>query len=140
MLTVIILIIRKGDLVSMTKILIVDDSKFSQKITSSLIDKHLDGDASFEFADDGEEGLKRFQELQPDFLIVDLLMPKLRGQDLIEKVKETDFEAKIIVVSADVQQKVRNVIEKMGVLAFINKPLNDEKAKQIAGIIKDDVR
>ncbi|TGA96586.1 response regulator [Sporolactobacillus shoreae] len=119
----------------MTKILIVDDSKFSQKITSSLVGKNLD-DVSFDYADDGEEGLEKFREIRPDYLLIDLLMPKLRGQDLIESVRQIDFDAKIIVVSADVQKRVRDVIEKMGVLSFINKPLNDEKAKTIADIIR----
>ncbi|WP_100489083.1 response regulator transcription factor [Sporolactobacillus pectinivorans] len=123
----------------MTKVLIVDDSKFSQKITSTLVGKHLKG-VTFDYADDGEEGLEQFRKIRPDYLLIDLLMPKLRGQDLIEEVRQIDFDAKIIVVSADVQKRVRDVIEKMGVLSFINKPLNDEKAEEIADIIRKDAQ
>ncbi|RYL92380.1 response regulator transcription factor [Sporolactobacillus sp. THM19-2] len=122
----------------MAKILIVDDSRFSQRITSTMIHNHLD-DVAFSFAEDGEEGLEKFQEERPDYTIVDLLMPKLRGQDLIEKIKEIDRAARIIVLSADIQKSVRKVVELMGVQAYINKPLNDEKAKQISGIIRNDV-
>lgn len=123
----------------MIKILIVDDSKFSQKITSSLIKQQLP-EAEYTFANDGWEGLEKFKKDRPDYLIIDLLMPKLRGQDLIEEVRKVDFGAKIIVVSADVQRRVREVIEKMGVLAFVNKPLNEEKAKTIANIIRNDAQ
>ncbi|GGL61247.1 response regulator [Sporolactobacillus putidus] len=123
----------------MKKILIVDDSKFSQKITSSLIKQYLD-DAEFEFAGDGEEGLEKFKADHPDYIVVDLLMPKLRGGDLIEKIRQWDIDARIFVISADVQKRVRDVIEKMGVLSFINKPLDEEKAKKICNIIRNDAR
>ncbi|WP_010632085.1 response regulator [Sporolactobacillus vineae] len=118
----------------MIKVLIVDDSKFSQKITASLIGKQLDG-VAFEFADDGEEGLEKFKSDHPDYIVTDLLMPKLRGQDLIERIKQVDIDAKVIVLSADVQSKVREVVRQMHVLAFINKPMNEAKAKEIAAII-----
>lgn len=123
----------------MVKILIVDDSRFSQKITASLIKQYLT-DAVFEFAGDGEEGLEKFMTWHPGYMIIDLLMPKLRGQDMIEKVKEQDIDAKVFVVSADVQKRVRDVIDKMGVLSFINKPLDEEKAKKICDIIRNDAR
>lgn len=123
----------------MKKILIVDDSKFSQKITSSLIKQYLD-DAEFEFASDGEEGLEKFKADHPDYIVVDLLMPKLRGGDLIEKIRQWDIDARIFVISADVQKRVRDVIEKMGVLSFINKPLDEEKAKKLCNIIRNDAR
>lgn len=119
--------------------MIVDDSRFSQRITSSLIKQFLD-DAEFEFAGNGEEGLEKFREGSPDYTIVDLLMPKLRGGDLIEKIKQLDIDARIFVISADVQKRVRDVVEKMGVLSFINKPLDEEKAKKICDIIRNDAR
>lgn len=128
---------EEGD--ALMKILIVDDSKFSQRITSSLLSKNLP-DAELNFADDGLDGLEKFKQIRPDFMIIDLLMPKLRGQDLIEEVKKIDYDAKIVVLSADVQRKVRDVIEKMGVQAFINKPLNEEKAKAIASLVRNDAQ
>lgn len=120
----------------MAKVLIVDDSKFSQKITASLIGKQLE-DVTFEFAGDGEEGLEKFKSIQPDYIVTDLLMPKLRGQDLIERIRQLDFNAKVIVLSADVQSKVREVVRQMHVLAFINKPMNEAKAKDIADLIRN---
>jgi CheY-like chemotaxis protein len=123
----------------LTKVLIVDDSKFSQKITYSFLNQYLEN-TDFMFASDGQEGLEKFSEAHPDFMIVDLLMPKLRGQDLIEKAKQIDREAKVIVLSADVQNRVRDVVEKMGVLSFINKPLDNKKAKKICDIIGNGAR
>lgn len=118
----------------MIKVLIVDDSKFSQKITASMIGRQLEN-VTFEFAGDGEEGLEKFKSVHPDYIVTDLLMPKLRGQDLIERIKQVDINAQVIVLSADVQSKVREVVRQMHVLAFINKPMTEAKAKEIADII-----
>lgn len=119
------------------KLLIVDDSKFSQIVTSNLIKKQIK-DIEIFFASDGEIGFTKYKEINPDYVIVDLLMPHLNGKELIKLIKEYDNESKIFVVSADVQKNVKEEIESYGVLEFLNKPFNEEKAKFICDIIKGD--
>ena len=121
----------------MIKVLIVDDSIFSQKITANLINKHLENIEVF-FAGDGQEGFLKYKEINPDYVLLDLLMPKISGKELIEMIKEFDKAAKIFVISADVQKNVREEIEAYNIISFINKPLNDEKVQDICNIIKDD--
>lgn len=120
------------------KLLIVDDSKFSQIITSNLI-KNLIKDIEISFANDGEMGYTMYKQIEPDYLIVDLLMPNLNGKELIKLIKEYDKDSKIFVVSADVQKNVKEEIESYGIMGFINKPFNEEKAKFICDIIKGDI-
>lgn len=118
------------------KILIVDDSRFSQ-ITNSKYIKKLDELAEIEMASNGEDGFKKYKDFKPDYVLVDLLMPKVNGQELIKYIKEYDRDAKIIVITADVQKSIREELESWGIKGFINKPLNEEKAKILFGIIKD---
>ena len=118
------------------KILIVDDSRFSQ-ITNSKFIRKLDPLAEIETARDGREGFKKYKEFKPDYLLVDLLMPEVSGQELIKYIKEYDRDAKIIVITADVQKSIREELEAYGVKGFINKPLNEEKARILFEIIKD---
>lgn len=120
------------------KLLIVDDSKFSQIIISKLIKEFIE-DMEITFADDGENGFAKYKEINPDYVIVDLLMPNLNGKELIKLIKEYDKDAKIFVVSADVQKNVKAEIESYGIVKFINKPFNEEKAKFMCNIIKGDV-
>jgi len=117
-------------------ILIIDDSTFSQKIIGNLIVKYLD-DVNTYFAKDGEEGLEKYKSIKPDYTFVDLLMPKLNGGELIKLINEYDSNAKIIVVSADVQKSIKEEIESYGVIEFINKPFTEEKAKSICEIIRN---
>ncbi len=118
------------------RVLIVDDSNFSQIVISKSIKKYLD-DIECCFANDGEEGFKKYKEIKPDYVIVDLLMPKLNGRELIKLIKEYDKTAKVIVVSADVQKTIKEEIKEHDVMAFINKPFNEEKAKALCDIMKE---
>ncbi|MGI6728314.1 MAG: response regulator [Anaerovoracaceae bacterium] len=119
------------------KILIVDDSIFSQKISAKFIQQYLNN-AEIYFSNDGVEGFETYEEKKPDYVFIDLLMPKLNGKDLIKKILDYDTEAKIIVLTADVQKNVKEEIEKYNVLSFINKPFNKEKAKAICEKIRYD--
>ncbi len=118
----------------MKKILIVDDSVFSQKMTSNLIRKYI-SDIDIYYANDGQDGYIKYKEIKPDYIFLDLLMPKVGGIELIGMIKEYDENAKIIVLSADVQKNIHEEIEALNVMMFINKPLNDDKAKLICEMI-----
>lgn len=100
--------------------------------------KNLLVNAEMFLAKDGEEGLIKYKEMKPDYVLVDLLMPKIDGKELIRLIREYDSAAKIVVISADVQKSVREELEKCNILSFINKPLNEEKAKIIASIIRNE--
>lgn len=117
-------------------ILIIDDSAFSQRIIANLIVKYLDNVNTY-FAKDGEEGLEKYKSIKPNYTFVDLLMPKLSGEELIKQINKYDSNAKIIVVSADVQKSIKEEIDSYGVMAFINKPFTEEKAKSVCEIIRN---
>lgn len=122
------------------KILIVDDSNFSQKITSNIIKKNIN-DAEIYFANDGNEGFKMYKRINPDYVFVDLLMPNLDGKEMIKLIKQYDYHAKIVVISADVQKSVKKEIEEeFNIISFVNKPFNEEKAKLIYDKIRNDLK
>ncbi|WP_244834943.1 response regulator [Clostridium sp. BJN0001] len=76
--------------------------------------------------------------INPDYAFLDLLMPKLNGQELLKLIKEFNKDAKIFIVSADVQKSIRTEVEKNKIMGFINKPFNEEKAKLISEMIRKD--
>jgi len=119
----------------MTKILLVDDSMFSQQIAGNLLKANLE-DVELIFAKDGQEGIESYLNHKPDYIITDLLMPKINGRDFIRLIKDHDTEAKIIVLTADVQKNIRDEIETMGVFMFLNKPFNQEKVTELCSKIR----
>lgn len=117
--------------------LIVDDSKFSQILAHNLF-KEKNKDMEFIFANDGIEGLEAYKAHKPNYCIIDLLMPRMNGHELIKLIKEYDKDAKIFVASADVQKSVKEEVLSYGIIDFINKPLNIEKINSICEMIEGD--
>jgi two-component system chemotaxis response regulator CheY len=119
------------------KFLIIDDSNFAQIVTANLLKKFFPNAANIT-AKNGLEGFKKYKETNPDYVFVDLLMPGLNGIELIRMIKEYDSKANIFVITADVQRSIKEETEALGIKAFINKPFNEEKAKSVYDIIKED--
>lgn len=119
------------------KLLIVDDSKFSQISTANLF-KKVDENIEIIFANNGKEGFEKYKENNPDYSIIDLLMPIVNGKELTKLIKEYDEDSKLFILSADIQKSVIDEMLSYGVEKFINKPLNEEKVKSIFDIIKGD--
>jgi len=107
------------------KILIVDDSAFVRQCIQRYI-QSSEIAAELETACSGEEGLKIYKEKKPDVIITDLLMPGMGGEAFIQKVRGTDQDTRIIVITADVQKAVRESIESLRVSAFLSKPVTRE--------------
>lgn len=49
-------------------------------------------------ADDGQKGLKLVEEFMPDMILLDLKMPYMSGQDMLKKVRETDWGKDMLVI------------------------------------------
>ncbi len=119
------------------KILIVDDSQFSQLIVQKLI-KQLYEDVEFIFASNGQDGFEKYKGHNPDYSFIDLLMPVINGQQLVKLIKEYDKSAKLFILSADVQKNVRHEMDAYGIMGFINKPFDEQKAKWVFNTIEGE--
>lgn len=118
------------------KLLIVEDSMLYQKAIVKHMKEHFP-EAEYFVASNGREGLEFFQEKNPDFILFDLLMPEMNGQEMLKKIKDLDPSAKAIVISADVQKIIKDEVESVGVLRFVNKPFTPDKAAEVAALIRE---
>lgn len=124
---------------SKTTVLLIDDNV---RIINSLKEIIL-GDNELEFvgsAEDGEEGLRMIAEKKPDVVLLDLIMPKLDGLGLMEKLKKDNTITKrpsVIVVSAIRQDKVMESAFELGAEYYILKPFDSEtilsRIRQVRG-------
>jgi DNA-binding response OmpR family regulator len=48
-------------------------------------------------AEDGETGFKKFQNEQPDLVVLDLMLPKISGLDVLKKIRQQDKKIPIII-------------------------------------------
>ena len=112
------------------KVLLVDDSGLARRSTRRLLEQ-----AGFEVveAEDGLSALERFAVDKPDVVLLDLVMKGMYGLDVLDKLRELDPAARVIVLSADVQTSSRDMVQAAGASGFINKPA---PAGQIVGMIE----
>ena len=75
-------------------------------------------------AEDGMTALERYYLEKPDVVILDLVMKGMYGLDVLTKLRELDPDARVVIVSADVQQSSRQLVEAAGAAGFINKPVD----------------
>ncbi len=80
------------------KVIVVDDDHDAVDIISILLEKK--GITVIEKAYDGEEASALYFTHKPDVILLDLMMANYDGHYAIEKIKQKDPSAKIIVISA----------------------------------------
>jgi len=111
------------------KYLITDDSRMARKMMiKSIIEIIGDTDEIIE-ATNGEEALKMYKEYKPNICFMDLTMPVMDGFTATSKICEHDKDAKIIIVSADIQDGSMKKASDNGAIGFIKKPINSENLK-----------
>jgi CheY-like chemotaxis protein len=103
----------------MTKILLVEDSKFLRLATERALAR-----AGYEMssAADGEEALRVAREKLPDLILLDMLLPKMSGLDVLKGLKEDALTRTIpVVVITGMSQKNAGRLEQDGAFGFLEK-------------------
>ena len=101
------------------KILLVEDSKFLRLATERAL-----GRAGYEVssAADGDEALRLAREKLPDLILLDMLLPKMSGPDVLKALKLDPLTAGIpVVVLTGMSQKNAAKLHADGAFAFLEK-------------------
>jgi two-component system chemotaxis response regulator CheY len=118
------------------KILIVDDSSMSRRIVRALLES--EGHEVAEAAD-GMDALERYSLEKPDLVLLDLLMQGMYGVEVLQKLRTIDSEARVIVVTADIQASTRELAEQAGSRGFATKPINKEELLRLVNSVLQEV-
>src|SRR5436305_1383898 len=112
-------------------ILVVDDSAVMRAIVIKTL--HLSGLSLGELhqAANGEEGLKMLAERWIDLALVDINMPIMNGEEMIERVRSNPETASlpIIVISTESSDTRIEALRQQGV-GFVHKPFRPEMLRQ----------
>lgn len=108
----------------MAKILVTDDSSSTRSAVSEALRER--GHEITEAAN-GSEALKALETDMPDGIILDLLMPEMDGVTALREIRRLGLQVPVIILTADIQDTTRDIVEGLGVRAFINKPIRDLK-------------
>jgi len=108
----------------MATFLIIDDSKLARFKQEKSIEAA--GHEVIAMAENGQEGVDKYKEYNPDFVTLDIEMPILNGIEATKLIKEYDENAKIIIVSSVVNKIVIKEAFNAGALFNMKKPFKSE--------------
>lgn len=109
------------------KVMIADDEERICKLIEALIDCDALQMEVAGVAHNGLEACELVKNLRPDILITDIRMPGYSGLELIEKVKESEENLEIIIISGYAHFAYAQTAIKFGVGDYLLKPINKEE-------------
>src|SRR6266542_3075883 len=108
------------------KILIIDDDTSLRRVLEfNLQEEGYD----VVTAQDGEQGLVRFDEQQPDMVITDLKMPGISGFEVLAAVKKRAPQIPVLVITAFGAVETAVGAMKLGAYDYITKPFNRDELR-----------
>ena len=116
------------------KLLIVDDEAHIRMLIEQTLEDLEDEGVELLFAENGEQALQLIQKKEPNLVFLDVMMPKMNGMEVCQKVKK---ELKlnhvyIILLTAKGQEVDRQKGLDMGADRYMTKPFDPDEMLSIA--------
>lgn len=106
------------------RLMVVDDSPFASKQIQNTVEEN--GYEVVAYAKNGEEGIKLYDEVKPDVVLMDIIMPGIDGLETASIILKKDPNAKIIMLSSLCDASALEEVRGIGVKYLIPKPWEDD--------------
>lgn len=121
----------------MAKVLIIEDDQLIQRMYSKIFsfEKYVVVTAS-----DGEEGLQKAHAENPTIILLDVMMPKMNGMEVLEKLKiDPDTKAIPVIMLSNLagENDIETALSK-GAVKYIIKSEHDPK--EVADMVNEIIR
>ncbi len=107
----------------MAKVMVVDDAVFMRMTIKKMLEAH--GHSVIGEAGNGVEAVKKYVEIKPEVVLLDITMPEMNGVEALKRIKEVDAKAKVIICSAMGQQAMVAQAIQSGAKDFVVKPFEE---------------
>jgi CheY-like chemotaxis protein len=112
---------RKQEISPLGTALVVDDEPIVRNLFKSVLER-----SGFQavVAEDGAQAIRIFAESPERFalILLDMVMPKMSGQDALPRLLEIRPDVPVIVTSGRVEEEVRRELQNFAIAGFIQKP------------------
>src|SRR5579871_6502579 len=108
----------------MEKILVVEDDRATRKALKQLFESE---GYAVDDAQDGADGLALFRSGHPNFVILDLRMPKIGGQDLCKLIRKESEEVPILILTGSTEEVDRVLLLELGADDYVTKPFSPKE-------------
>ncbi len=110
------------------RILVVEDNLITREMLKDIFD--ILGHQVVAEADDMSGTLSAYQQHKPDLVTVDLSLPKEDGLAILRALRQAHADAKIVVISGNSQQRIRDEVLQAGALDLLGKPIELDVLKR----------
>ncbi len=115
-----------------TILLVEDEREIARMVQAYLMREGYRVEVAF----DGEEGWRKYQELSPDLIILDLMLPKLHGLELARKIRR-ESDVPIIMLTALSEEADRVAGLELGADDYVTKPFSlRELAARVRAVLR----
>src|SRR5216683_2206086 len=108
----------------MEKILVVEDDRATRKALQQLFEPE---GYSVAVAQTGPEGLAAFRASRPNFVILDLGLPQLGGQDVCRQIRKESEEVPILILTGSSDEISRVLLLELGADDYVTKPFSPKE-------------
>ncbi len=120
------------------RILIADDQALFRRGIGTVLATEIDIDIVGE-AEDGEEAVAKTQALEPDLVVMDVRMPRLSGIEAARRIRESNPETKILMLTVSDEESDLYEAIKAGANAYLLKEISvDEVASVIRAVMRGE--
>ena len=112
---------------SKPRVLVVDDEESARKVFKEYL--KLQG-FQVEVAEAGEEALAKIYNYHPHIVLLDVMMPRLTGDELVKMIKDWKPEIQVIMVSANASPDLEEECLRNGAFACIRKPVEFDRLSE----------
>jgi DNA-binding response OmpR family regulator len=120
----------------MAKIAIIEDD---QAISQMYRFKFEAEGYDVQTAENGKLGLELIQNMKPDIILLDLMMPEMTGDELLAKMRATSWgkDIKVIILTNMGEQEIPEGVKKLNVSGVILKA--NMTPRQVADVVKKNL-
>jgi len=117
----------------MIKVAIVEDD---QTIAQMYRMKFQSEGFEVGMAEDGQVGLEMIKNMNPDIVLLDLMMPVMNGEEMLEKLRKQPWgkNLPVVILTNMGEQEIPEKVKKLGVKAIILKA--DMTPRQVTDLVK----
>jgi len=112
----------------LTSVIVVDDDRSMVEIFNEFLEEN--GFNVLGEARNGKGAVELYKNCKPDVVLLDVLMPKYDGIYALEKIREFDPNAKVIMVTADLSADTEEKLIQLNASAVIYKPYEIDRILQ----------
>lgn len=107
------------------KILVVEDSSVIQSISKTVLEFQ---NFEVDIAKNGQEAIKKIEELDYDIVLMDIIMPKMNGIECTKQIRSLKDSKKakipILAVTGNIKNYSLKDFQSFGIDDFVEKPVN----------------